>query len=98
MQSKLSIKAERSSTNGSIARHGVCVIFTSFQGHLETTDLDQFAPNPPKPASDLRSARFALQPCTNSGHPPVDAPHSTENTRVKNANFSLTIKIESVKP
>ena len=43
------------------------------------------------------SAPTRPQPCTNSCHPPVDAPHSAENTPVKIANFSLTLKTKSVK-
>ena len=48
----------------------------------------------PCPATPLRNP--ATRSCTKSGHPPVDAVHSTENKRDKTAYFSLTLKIEGV--
>jgi len=49
-----------------------------------------------KAALGVPSARTHFARCTKSGHPPVDGVHSTENTRVANANFSLTAKIKRV--
>jgi len=48
--------------------------------------------------SGVLSVRTYEAACTNSGHQPVDALHSAENTRVINAKFSLTLKLEGVEP
>jgi hypothetical protein len=39
----------------------------------------------------------APRSCTNSGHPPVDAPHSPENAQLTNPTFPLTLKMKRVK-
>jgi hypothetical protein len=52
--------------------------------------------HPRKPVSGKASARSYQNCCTNSGHSPVDALHSVENTPVTNATFSLTLKTEGV--
>jgi hypothetical protein len=48
----------------------------------------------PRPACLLRE--IASSPCTNSGHPPVDALHFIENTHLTDAAFSLTNFLEGV--
>jgi hypothetical protein len=40
---------------------------------------------------------MAFSICTKSGHPPVDTLHLIENKSDKDAHFSLTLKLESVK-
>jgi hypothetical protein len=54
---------------------------------MEPPLLPHAHPTSLKPAPSLPSARTASSDCTKSGHPPVDALHSIENTHLTNAGF-----------